>query len=88
MRSWNRLKITICFTLCASLLSACSFQHVNLSRASDTKSRSDITSLGLSPEFSYDVPVSSPSIEADRLGYLIGEKKKAVFKSNKPGDDF
>ncbi len=65
--------------LCACFLSSCSFSHLNLSRASDAKSQQDITSLGLKPDFTYDVPVSHPNIEVDRLGYLPDEKKQAVF---------
>jgi endoglucanase len=79
MKSNGRLIKIICCMLCACLLSSCSFPDINLNRASDTKSQPDITSLGLKPDFTYDVPVSRPHIEVDRLGYLPGEQKKAVF---------
>ena len=88
MKISRRITTIICIVLSAAVMSACSFPHVNLNRASDVKSRSDITSLGLSPEFSYKVPSSSPNIEVDRLGYKTSEKKRAVFKANKPGDEF
>ena len=84
MKISRRITTIICIVLSAAVMSACSFPHVNLNRASDVKSRSDITSLGLSPEFSYKVPSSSPNIEVDRLGYKTSEKKRAVFKANKP----
>lgn len=88
MKISHNIKIMICFMLCASLMSGCSFPHINLSRASDTKTQHDISSLGGTPEFTYKVPQSSPSIEVDRLGYLPGEKKKGIFKKNKAGEEF
>ena len=39
----------------------------------------DFTSLGLVPEFDYEVPESLPNILVDQLGYPVGSNKIAMI---------
>lgn len=41
---------------------------------------SELTTLGLSPEFNYEVPQSLPSILVDQIGYAENSNKIAIFK--------
>ena len=46
----------------------------------------EFTSLGLSPEFDYEVPESLPSILVDQMGYAVGSKKVAMINGETPPD--
>lgn len=46
------------------------------------------TTLGLSPEFDYEVPESLPSILVDQVGYAQGSNKIAVFQGELLPDSF
>lgn len=48
----------------------------------------DFTSLGLSPEFDYEVPQSLPSILVDQVGYAQGSNKIAMICGELPPDTF
>ncbi len=48
----------------------------------------DFTSLGLSPEFDYEVPESLPSILVDQVGYALGSTKIAMINSETPPETF
>lgn len=45
-------------------------------------------SMENTPELSYEVPVSTPGILLNRLGYLTGDTKEAVFKGSEMPDVF
>jgi endoglucanase len=46
------------------------------------------TSLGLTPEFTYDVPVSLPNILIDQVGYAVNSNKVAVIQGEVPPETF
>lgn len=48
----------------------------------------EFTSLGLSPEFDYEVPESLPSILVDQVGYATGSKKVAVISGETLPESF
>lgn len=48
----------------------------------------DFTSLGLSPEFNYEVPESLPSILVDQVGYAKRSNKIAMINGEQPPDTF
>lgn len=48
----------------------------------------EFTSLGLSPEFDYEVPESLPSILVDQVGYAVGSKKMAMINGETPPETF
>lgn len=48
----------------------------------------DFTSLGLSPEFDYEVPESLPNILVDQLGYAVGSNKIAMINAETPPETF
>lgn len=48
----------------------------------------DFTSLGLSPEFDYEVPESLPSILVDQVGYAQESDKIAIICGELPPDTF
>lgn len=48
----------------------------------------DFTSLGLSPEFDYEVPESLPSILVDQVGYARGSSKIAMINGELLPDTF
>lgn len=48
----------------------------------------DFTSLGLSPEFDYEVPESLPSILVDQVGYAVGSNKIAMINAETPPETF
>lgn len=48
----------------------------------------EFTSLGLSPEFDYEVPESLPSILVNQVGYACGSNKLAMINGEEPPDEF
>lgn len=82
-------KSIICILLFLFLLTGCgtgsdfSFDNIQ-------KSDSDIgpSTLGLSPQFDYEVPESLPSILVDQLGYALNSNKVAVFLGELLPDTF
>ena len=48
----------------------------------------EFTSLGLLPEFDYEVPESLPNILVDQVGYAIGSKKVAMINGETPPETF
>lgn len=60
------------------LLSGCA--ELDTSPAGNVEQEEEIVSLGLPPEFNYEVPVSLPDIMIDQVGYAQGSNKIAVFR--------
>ena len=78
----------ICIAVSIILLISCIFMS---DWSFERKTQSDgggITSLGLTPEFDYEVPESLPSILVDQLGYAQSGNKIAVFKGELLPDMF
>lgn len=44
--------------------------------------------LGLAPDFSYEIPKENPGVQVDRLGYLPGSSKTAVFEGENLPESF
>lgn len=75
------ISITIAAFLCIALLSGCNgFDHISSSNGNVQEQGEDIASLGLSPEFDYDVPEVLPDIMVNQLGYAPDSNKIAVFR--------
>lgn len=73
------LVITILLTGCSGL------QTQPLPGGEETD---EFTSLGLSPEFDYELPKSLPSILVDQVGYACGSNKLAMINGENTPDDF
>lgn len=79
-----------------SLLMAIVFLLTGCSSLKDLQSQTfpggeesdEFTSLGLSPEFDYEVPESLPSILVDQVGYACGSNKLAMINAEEPPDEF
>lgn len=65
--------------LCAGLLLGCSGFGAS-SFAGENEQDDGIASLGLSPEFDYDIPEILPDIMVNQLGYAADSIKIAVFR--------
>lgn len=77
----RHFRILICILLSMALLAGCA----NAAKLSfDTRSKnggdSEFTTLGLTPEFNYEVPRSLPNILVDQVGYDRYSNKVAVFQ--------
>lgn len=71
------------------LLTGCSgVSELQTQRMPGTEEADEFTSLGLSPEFDYEVPESLPSILVDQVGYACGSSKIAMINGEQPPDDF
>lgn len=67
-------------------LSACGYAPTPFS--DETEDGSEFTTLGLTPEFDYEIPVSKPAILVDQLGYAVGSSKVAIFEGDDLGKHF
>ena len=72
---------TIAAVLCIALLSGCNGPaYLSQSNENSQEQDNEIASLGLSPEFNYDIPEILPDIMVNQLGYASNSKKIAVFR--------
>ena len=62
------------------LLSGCTELDNSSAGNNKPEQEEEIVSLGLVPEFNYEVPVSLPDIMIDQVGYASGSNKIAVFR--------
>lgn len=88
---YGRRQITkiICIFLCLGLLTGCNGLSDLSLEALQTNSEDDgFTSLGLTPEFDYEVPVSLPNILIDQVGYAQDSNKVAIIQGEMPPDTF
>lgn len=84
---------TICMVLFSALFSAAAagcgdFQGFQLNTPAGKGENDEFTSLGLSPEFDYEVPESLPGILVDQVGYPVGSNKIAVINAETPPGTF
>lgn len=68
------------------LLTGCS--GLQTQTPSSVEETDEFTSLGLSPEFDYEVPESLPSILVDQVGYACGSNKLAMINGEEPPEHF
>lgn len=73
--------------LCAAMLSGCT-EVGNMPVVEETETAGEISSLGLTPEFNYEIPVSLPDIIVDQVGYASGSSKIAVFRGDTLPDTY
>lgn len=84
---------TICMvlilTLFVTVAAGCGdFQDFQINAPTSSGENDDFTSLGLSPEFDYEVPESLPSILVDQVGYSVGSNKIAMINGETPPETF
>lgn len=73
----------------ALLLTGCSgLQDLQSQTLPAGEETDEFTSLGLSPEFDYEVPESLPSILVDQVGYACGSNKLAMIIGEEPPEEF
>ena len=83
------LKIRNCIVLCALLLTGCGFvSEFSFDTLQTGSEGEELTTLGLTPEFNYEVPESLPNILVDQVGYAIGSKKVAMINGETPPETF
>lgn len=70
--------LAIC--LCCCVLAGCSLSEV-LSVSIEESKENEMATLGMTPEFTYEVPESLPNIMVDQVGYAADSSKIAVFCS-------
>lgn len=73
-------KILICFVIGAVLTTGCGrMAELSFDAPQTGSAGEEMTTLGLTPEFNYEVPESRPSILVDQVGYAKGSDKVAIF---------
>ena len=83
------LKIRNCIVLCALLLTGCGFvSEFSFDTLQTGSEGEELTTLGLTPEFNYEVPESLPGILVDQVGYARGSDKTAIFYGELLPDTF
>lgn len=67
--------------LCVSLTAGCAeLENLSTQGNGQQTQEEEIVSLGLTPEFDYEVPVNLPNIIVDQVGYAVNSNKIAVFR--------
>lgn len=87
----NKRYITtiLCFIVCLGLLTGCGgLSDLSLEALQGNNEEEGFTSLGLTPEFDYEVPVSLPNILVDQVGYARSSNKVALIQGEFPPDTF
>ncbi|MCM1268447.1 MAG: glycoside hydrolase family 9 protein [Bacteroidales bacterium] len=80
---------SISFILAAALLlSGCSGFEDLPAQNLPAEEKDEFTTLGLSPEFDYEVPESLPSILVDQVGYACRSSKMAMIIGEEPPEEF
>ncbi|MDE6406098.1 MAG: glycoside hydrolase family 9 protein [Lachnospiraceae bacterium] len=76
-------------SLLLTMMTGCgSLQDFQVDSLPGREETDEFTSLGLSPEFDYEVPESLPSILVDQVGYAVGSKKVAMINDETPPETF
>lgn len=76
----KRVHNILAIFLCCSVLAGCSLPE-SLPVSIEESKESEMATLGLTPEFNYEVPESLPNIMVDQVGYAADSSKVAVFCS-------
>ena len=73
-------KILISFVIGAVLTTGCGrMAKLSFDAPQAGSAGEEMTTLGLTPEFNYEVPESRPSILVDQVGYAKGSDKVAIL---------
>lgn len=75
-----RIWVYLMLACCLVFLAGCAFQSRSGSSSGTENAEEEMVSLGLTPEFNYEVPDSLPAILVDQVGYASGSNKIAVFR--------
>ena len=76
-------------SLLLTVVTGCgNLQDFQVDSLQDREETDEFTSLGLSPEFDYEVPESLPSILVDQVGYAVGCQKVAMINDETPPETF
>ena len=83
------ISIALSLLLCVGLITGCGDNN-SLTSTGENKQTQDgeMESLGLSPEFDYDIPEILPDIMVNQLGYASGSNKIAVFRGEALPDTY
>ena len=84
MKKYGLLGILLCF----SLLSGCAGTAGNEMMKEKTEDNDLPDTLGLAPEFDYEVPENLPDILVDQAGYQTQGEKMVVFRGNHIPENF
>ncbi|MDE7133650.1 MAG: glycoside hydrolase family 9 protein [Lachnospiraceae bacterium] len=85
----RHFRILICILLSVALLTGCAYaSELSFDARSKSDGDSGFTTLGLTPEFNYEVPRSLPNILVDQVGYDRYSNKIAVFQGELLPDSF
>ena len=85
----RHFKSLICILLSVVLLTGCAYaSEISFDTLQKSNDDSGFTTLGLSPQFNYEVPESLPSILVDQVGYDLYSNKIAVFQGEQLPDTF
>lgn len=83
------INAAISLFLCVGLITGCGDNDSLTSIGENNQIQDDeIESLGLSPEFDYDIPEILPDIMVNQLGYASGSNKIAVFRGETLPDTY
>lgn len=80
------VRIAVSVLLCIGLITGCAEKNPLSPTAENTDN--EMESLGLSPEFDYDIPEILPDIMVNQLGYASGSNKIAVFRGENLPDTY
>lgn len=84
-----RQKTIAIMLVMALFLTGCSgLEELQTQRRPGSEEGDEFTSLGLSPEFDYEVPKSLPNILVDQVGYACESNKLAMINGEQPPDDY
>lgn len=79
----------ILLTVCAALAAGCgSVSELSFDTPQVGSEGEEITTLGLSPEFDYEVPESLPNILVNQVGYARKSDKEVLFRGEELPDTF
>lgn len=78
-----------CILLCIVLTAGCgSVSELSFDTLQVGSEGEELTTLGLTPEFDYEVPESLPSILVDQIGYAKQSDKQVIFWGEQLPDSF
>ena len=79
----QKICILLLLTLLLTAITGCGdLRDLRRNARTSREENDDFTSLGLSPEFDYEVPESLPSIMVDQLGYAVDSNKIAMINGD------
>lgn len=86
---WIGIALLVCMVGCGMVSPSMEGDSAGTNQASENHStQEEPATLGLSPDFQYEVPDMEPSIRMDQYGYLPNSKKIAVFEGEELNGEF